>query len=309
MATNHWVADARPMGIGLMVPISEGAAFGGTPHFTDIAEMAEVARQVGFDALWFADHFPFGTPAEGQRGMWEAFTMMAGVAARVPDITIGSLVACTGFRNPGVIAKMTESIDDISGGRFILGLGAGWHQPEFDQFGLPFDYRVSRFEDAIRIIHPLLRQGEATWEGQFYSAKDAVNRPRGPRPAGAPILIGSTGDRMLGLVAEYADAWNTVWHNDAEAVRPLMDKVDAACRHIGRDPKTLVRTAGGNIAMEGYLGRRPNPIEGDDARKAEKIAGVREAGMKHFVAGLDPCTPATIEAFGRVLELLDQSAP
>ncbi len=305
--TDNWVADSRPMGIGLMMPISEGAAFGGTPRFSDIVEMAEVARDVGVDALWFADHFTFGTPEEGQRGMWEAFTLMAGVAARVPDLKIGSLVACTGFRNPGVIAKMTETIDEISDGRFILGLGAGWHQPEYDQFGMPFDYRVSRFEEAVQIIHPLLRTGSATSEGRFYSAKDAVNRPRGPRSAGAPILIGSTGDRMLGIIARYADAWNTVWHRDAEEVRPLMDKVDEACRHAGRDPKTLVRTAGGNVAMEGYLGRRPNPMEGDDEAKAEAIAGFRDAGMQHFVAGLDPSTPATIEAFGRVLELLDRN--
>lgn len=307
-AGNHWIADKRPMGIGLMMPISEEAAFGGTPRFSDIVEMAEVARRTGFDAIWFADHFTFGTPEDGQRGVWEAFTMMAGVAARVPDITIGSLVACTGFRNPGVVAKMTEAVDEISDGRFVLGLGAGWHQPEYDQFGMPFDYRVSRFEDALRIIHPLLRQGQATYQGRFFSADGAVNKPRGPRPAGAPILIGSTGDRMLRLVAEFADAWNTVWHNDAEAVRPLMDKVDAACRHAGRDPKTLVRTAGGNVAMDGYLGRRPNPIEGDDAHKAEKIDAFREAGMQHFVAGLDPCTPETIAAFGRVLELLDERA-
>ena len=100
MAENHWIADPRPMGIGLMVPSSEDAAFGGTPHFSDSAEMAEAARQAGFDALWFADHFTFGTPEEGQRGMWEAFTMMAAVAARVPDITIGSLVACTGLLVP-----------------------------------------------------------------------------------------------------------------------------------------------------------------------------------------------------------------
>ncbi|MDQ4044007.1 MAG: LLM class flavin-dependent oxidoreductase [Chloroflexota bacterium] len=307
MAVNHWVADSRPMGIGLMMPISEGAAFGGTPHFADIVEMGEVARDVGVDTLWFADHFTFGTPEEGQRGVWEAFTLMAGVAARVPDLKIGSLVACTGFRNPGVIAKMTETIDDISDGRFILGLGAGWHKPEYDQFGMPFDHRVSRFEEAIEIIHPLLRRGKASFEGRFYSAQGAVNQPRGPRPQGAPILVGSSGDRMLGIIAKYADAWNTVWHKEAEEVRPLMDKVDQACRHAGRDPQTLVRTVGGNVAMEGYLGRRPNPIEGDDEAKAEAIAGFREVGMRHFIAGLDPSTPQSIEQFGRVIEILDRS--
>jgi alkanesulfonate monooxygenase SsuD/methylene tetrahydromethanopterin reductase-like flavin-dependent oxidoreductase (luciferase family) len=110
---------------------------------------------------------------------------------------------------------------------------------------------------------------------------------------------------MLGIIADYADAWNTVWHKDAEAVKPLMEQVDAACIAAGRDPATLVRTAGGNIAMEGYLGRRPNPIEGDDEHKAEVIAGFRDVGMKHFVAGLDPTTPQSIEAFGHVLERLD----
>ncbi len=305
MATGHWVEDSRPMGVGLMMPIGEGSAFGDTPHFNDIVEMAEVARDIGVDALWFADHFTMGSPEDELRGVWEAFTLMAGVAARVPEVKIGALVACTGYRNPGVIAKMTETIDDISDGRFILGLGAGWHQPEYDQFGMPFDYRVTRFEEAIRIIHPLLRKGEATSEGRFFSANGAVNQPRGPRAAGAPILIGSSGDRMLGIIADYADAWNTVWHKDAEAVKPLMEQVDAACIAAGRDPATLVRTAGGNIAMEGYLGRRPNPIEGDDEHKAEVIAGFRDVGIKHFVAGLDPTTPQSIEAFGHVLERLD----
>lgn len=305
MATNHWVADSRPMGIGLMMPISEEAAFGGTPQFTDIVEMAQGARDIGIDTLWFADHLTFGTPEDGQRGVWEAFTLMAAVAARVPDVKIGALVACTGYRNPGIIAKMTEMIDEISDGRFILGLGAGWHQPEYDQFGMPFDYRVSRFEEAMKIIHPLLRRGQATFEGKFFAAQDAVNKPRGPRSAGAPILVGSSGDRMLGIVAEYADAWNTVWHKDVDAVKPLMEKVDAACEEAGRDPQTLVRTVGGNLAMDGYLGRRPNPIEGDDAYKAETIASFGQIGMKHFVAGLDPTTPASIETFGRILERVD----
>jgi alkanesulfonate monooxygenase SsuD/methylene tetrahydromethanopterin reductase-like flavin-dependent oxidoreductase (luciferase family) len=110
---------------------------------------------------------------------------------------------------------------------------------------------------------------------------------------------------MLGIVAEYADAWNTVWHKDVDAVKPLMEKVDAACEEAGRDPQTLVRTVGGNLAMDGYLGRRPNPIEGDDAYKAETIASFGQIGMKHFVAGLDPTTPASIETFGRILERVD----
>jgi alkanesulfonate monooxygenase SsuD/methylene tetrahydromethanopterin reductase-like flavin-dependent oxidoreductase (luciferase family) len=304
-----WFESERPMSLGLMIPIGEKSHFGETPRFSDMVEIAQTAREVGFEAIWFADHFSFESPDNDEiRGVWECWTMMAAVAAQVPDVQIGALVACTGFRNPGVIAKMTESIDEISGGRFILGLGAGWHKPEYDQFGFPFDYRVSRFEDAISIIHPLLREGKADYQGEFFEANNAVNRPRGPRETGAPILVGSSGDRMLGLIAKYADAWNTVWHNDPEVVKPRMEKVDAACKAAGRDPKSLIRTAGGNFAMKGYMERRPNPVKGEPDEMATRLGGFRDLGMSHFVCGLDPCTPETIRAFGSVIETLDAGA-
>lgn len=234
--------------------------------------------------------------------------MMAAVAAAVPDVQIGSLVACTGFRNPGLIAKAAETIDEISGGRFILGLGAGWHKPEYDAFGYPFDHRVSRFDEAMQIIQPMLREGTATVDGRFFQAKDAVNRPRGPRSTGAPILVGSSGDRMLGIIANYADAWNTVWHGDTSKIPDLMAKVDAACEAAGRDPKSLIRTAGGNIAMGESFGRRPNAFVGTPAEKAQHLHAFRELGMSHFVCGLDACTPATIKEFGEVIEQFDALA-
>lgn len=307
--TPIWFESSRPMSLGLMLPIGESSHFGPTPRFTDMVEMATVARDVGFEAIWFADHFSFTDAETGEvRGVWEAWTMMAGVAAAVPDVQIGSLVACTGFRNPGIIAKMTEAIDEISGGKFILGIGAGWHEPEFEQFGFPFDHRVSRFEDAIRIIHPLLRDGKADYHGEFFQANDAVNLPRGPRETGAPILVGSSGDRMLRLVAEFADAWNTVWHSDPAKVAALMPKVDAALDAVGRPREALIRTAGGNFAMDGYMGRRPNPVEGDAQAMATRLGEFRDLGLAHYVCGLDPCTPATIEAFGKVIEVFDATA-
>lgn len=234
--------------------------------------------------------------------------MMAALAAAVPDVQIGSLVACTGFRNPGLIAKMTESIDEISGGRFILGLGAGWHQPEYDTFGYPFDHRVSRFEEAMQIIQPMLREGAATLEGEFFQARNAVNRPRGPRETGAPILVGSSGDRMLGIIARYADAWNTVWHRDTSKIPDLIAKVDAACEAEGRDPKTLIRTAGGNISMGEPFGTRPHAFEGTAEEKAQHLHAFREFGFAHFVCGLDACTPDTIREFGEVIEHFDALA-
>ncbi len=306
LATGHWPAGRRPMQLGLMVPIAENAAFGGTPRFADMRQMTQLAADVGFDAAWFADHLIMQrAPDDEVRGMWECWTMMAGLAAATDGIQIGALVACTGFRNPGVIAKMTEAIDEISGGRFILGLGAGWHEPEYEMFGFPFDHRASRFEEAIQIIHPLLREGQADLDGRFFQARAAVNLPRGPRPSGAPILVGTSGHRMLRLTARYADAWNSVWHNDPAAVVPLLAAVDEACREVGRAPETLVRTAGGNIALDGYLGRRPDPIRGTPEQIAATIRGFRDLGLQHFVCGLDPCTPQSIEQFARVIELLD----
>ncbi|CAA9578696.1 MAG: hypothetical protein AVDCRST_MAG19-3762 [uncultured Thermomicrobiales bacterium] len=306
LATGHWPAGKRPMQLGLMVPISEGSAFGGTPRFADMLAMTRTAADVGFDCAWFADHLIMQLPPESEaRGVWECWTMMAGLAAATEGIGIGALVACTGFRNPGVVAKMAESIDEISGGRFVLGLGAGWHLPEYEMFGYPFDHRVTRFEEAIQIIHPLLRDGHADVDGTYFQARNAVNRPRGPRASGPPILVGTSGHRMLRLTARYADAWNTVWHKDAAALPPLMAAVDEACLEVGRDPATLVRTAGGNIALPGYLGRRGDPIEGGPEEVAATLRGFRDAGIQHFVCGLDPCTPESIEGFGRVIELLD----
>jgi probable F420-dependent oxidoreductase len=305
---DRWAGAARrwagPPGLelGVMVPISEGAAFGGTPRFADMLAIARAAEEVGFGAVWFADHFVFRFEEDTEpRGVWDCWTTMAGIAAATERIRIGALVACTGFRNPGVIAKMAESIDDISGGRFLLGLGAGWHRPEYDMFGFPFDHRVSRFEESTIVIDGLLRDGAADFEGRFVTARGAVNRPRGPRPDGPPILVGTTGHRMLRLTARYADAWNTVWHPDADAAREALAAVDDACREVGRPPETLIRTAGGNIARDGATGTRPNPMTGDDAEIARRIAGFRDLGFRHFVCGLDPCTPDSVRAFRPVV--------
>ncbi len=312
---NRWPSSPRRMSFGAILPMAEESAFGDTvPHFADILEMTRVANDVGFEAVWIVDHFLFRPEANAQfsmpgtsdeRGVWECFTTMAGLAAATEKINIGSLVACTGFRNPALVAKMVETIDDISGGRTILGLGAGWHKPEYDAFGYPYDHRVARFEDAVEIIAPLLREGRVDYQGEYFQANDAVNRPRGPRPQGAPILVGSNGPRMLRTIARYADAWNTVWHGSPDAIVEQMAAVDAACAEVGRDPQSLVRTAGGNIVMPGTTGRRPNPISGSDEEIAATIVRFRDLGVTHFVAGLDACTPQNLERFGRIIDLVD----
>ena len=307
----RWPASARTMGIGFMMPISDRSAFGGTPRFRDIVEMARVAEDAGYDVLWVPDYLIVRFESEGNatRGVWEGWTTLAGLAASTSRIGIGVLVTCVGWRHPGIVAKMAENLDEISDGRFILGLGAGWHEPEYEMFGFPFDHRVSRFDDAVRIIAPLLHEGTADYQGEYFEVTQAVNLPRGPRATegGPPIMIGTKGPRMLRLTAQFADAWNSDWVKVPAELDPMLALVDEACADVGRDPATLVRTTSSNIAMPGFLGVRPNPITGTSEEIAEAVAAFRPLGMRHHVAGLDPCTPTSLEQYAHVIELIDRS--
>ncbi len=284
-----------------MVPVSQRATFPDTPQFADILEISQVAERIGIEALWFADHFSFTSDTD-LRGSWDAWTLMAAIAAAVPNVQIGPMVACTAYRNPGVIAKMTEMIQDISGGRFILGLGAGWHKPEYDQFGIRFEPRVSQFEEALHIIRRLLRNGEVDVQGNFYQANGAVNLPRAAGGSSTPILIGSSGDRMLGLLARHGDAWNTGWYGSTEGLPEKIAKLDAACEAAGRDQATVVRTVAISIAGEGYTGSRPNALAGDAGMQLAFLYELEELGFRHIIIGLDPCTPLGLEDIAPVIE-------
>jgi alkanesulfonate monooxygenase SsuD/methylene tetrahydromethanopterin reductase-like flavin-dependent oxidoreductase (luciferase family) len=301
--------STRRMSIGVMMPMAERSAFGGSPRFEDIRQMAETVEEAGLDGISFPDHF-VSRPDDpgGVRGFWEVGSIIAAIAASTRVVSLSVLVACAIYRNPFLTAKMAETLDEISNGRFILGLGAGWSKPDFDMAGLPFDHRVSRFEEALSIIHPLLRHGRIDFQGHYYSANGAVSTPRGPRSSsgGIPILMGTKGPRMMRLTAQFADAWNAVYYSDAKELIPLLKVLDEACEQVGRPPESLVRTAGGHIAMEGYLGFRPDPTRGGPAELAEKIEEFRTLGIAHFIASLDPCTPRSIEEFGHVVELLDK---
>ena len=296
-----WPALKAASTLGINIPNSERNHFYGTPQWSDMIEMSEAAAETGFEVLWFDDHFSFPDGEDGLRGQWDAFTLMAAIAARVPDVQIGPMVACTAYRNPGVIAKMTEMIDDISGGRFILGLGAGWQKDEYRQFGIRFEPRVSQFEEALEIIHGLLRKGEADVQGAFYQANAAKNLPRGPRPHGAPILIGSTGDRMLRLLARYADAWNTGGSN-LEQAQEKLDKLNTVCKAEGRDPATVIKTAGVEFAAEGFTGDTKGPMQLDDAGKIAHLNALKELGFDHTLIRITPTTPQTIAGLKPVVD-------
>lgn len=289
-----WFDSPRQMSFGFMLPVREGTMGGETPRFSDHVSMSQLARDVGFEVLWIADHLTH--PHEGGTiGSWEAWTLMSALANAVPDMQIGPLVSCAGFRNPGLMAKMTEMIDEISDGRFILGMGAGWNKDEFDRFGFPFDYRASRFEESIEIIHGLLRNGQATLDGKFWQAQEALNQPRGPRATGAPILVGTNGDRLIHSVAKFADAWNSDWQDSPDDYLPLLARLDAACDAIGRPRESVIRTGSVRFSTD---------TPSDDVQRYLHV--VRDLGIRHLVIGLEPRTSDAIDWFGEEIAQFDR---
>lgn len=197
------------MKIGVIVPGAASDAGGDRPSWPAIASFARAAEAHGLDSVWMFDHF-FHKPSSGPiDGQLEAWTIVSALAAATERVEIGTLVLCSSFRDPSLVAKMAATADEVSGGRLILGLGAGWHDAEYDAFGFPKDHRVERFGEALRIVRPLLRGETVTFEGEYFTTRDAVLEP--PPARDIPILVASFGARMLGLTARHADAWNTAW--------------------------------------------------------------------------------------------------
>jgi alkanesulfonate monooxygenase SsuD/methylene tetrahydromethanopterin reductase-like flavin-dependent oxidoreductase (luciferase family) len=297
--------------IGLYQPPSEFTMAGETPQWENIKEMTLLGEQVGFDSVWMADHLIFRVEDAPEKGMWECLTMLSALAAVTSKVEIGPLVSCMGFRNPALVAKMAETIDEISGGRFILALGAGWHKPEYDAFGCPYDHRYSRFVEGIKIISGLIRDGQVDFQGDFYQANECVIRPRGPRAGNLPIMIGTFGKKMLRVAAEYADIWNADWSQRFSDIAEHDAELTRACEDVGRDPATLERTACVLLETEGAVGRgsshasrnQPTAPMSDD-QVVEVISEYREHGYTHIIVWIDPNTPAAIERFSSVIDQL-----
>jgi probable F420-dependent oxidoreductase len=301
-------APHRPLKVGLFLPTGETMFDGASARWADLVAMVRLAEDIGFDSLWVADHLVMERPTM-QVGAWECWSVLAALAAATRRIAIGPFVSCMGFRNPALLAKMADAVDEISDGRLILGLGAGWHEAEYRAFGYPFDHRYSRFEEGIQIIHALLRDGQVDFDGRYYQARECVLCPRGPRPQGPPIMIGTRGERMLRLVARYADAWNTDWVLPAD-LSSQQAAVNAACLAEGRDPATLERMAATHIDLPG-VERRPfgdtrQRTTGSSEELAVFLRGFADAGITHVQIWLAPNTPEGIEAFAPTLALLKQ---
>jgi alkanesulfonate monooxygenase SsuD/methylene tetrahydromethanopterin reductase-like flavin-dependent oxidoreductase (luciferase family) len=276
--------------------------------------MARVAEAVGFDSVWVADHLLYRDEKHHDLGPWECWSLLAALAAVTQRVELGPLVDCANFHNAAMLAKQAETIDEISGGRLILGLGAGWNEPEFRAYGFPYDHRASRFEEAFAIIRGLVRDGRVDFVGEFNQAPNCVMAPRGPRPAGPEIMIGTRGARMLDLCAPHADSWNA-WYawfgNELDRLPPLLDQVDAACRAVGRDPRTLARTCALLVRLPdlpgvtGYVTGQATALEGRPQQFADTLRGFAALGISHVQLVLDPNTAEAIEAMAPVLALLD----
>ena len=305
--------NGRPLKVGLILPETERQMNGGSARWSDLREMAQLGEQIGADSLWITDHLIHRVPGEEPRGMWECWSLISALAAITETPEIGTLVLSTSFRNPALLAKMAATVEEISGGRLILGLGAGWNEAEYLAFGYPFDHRVSRFEEAVTIITGLLQDGHVDFEGTYYQARDCELRPRGPRANGPPIIFGasSAGPRMLDLTAHHADGWNTWFSstgNRVEGLLPLLEKVDAACEAAGRIPATLERSAAVIVEVGPHepSAMTGPPLTGSPAEIAAGLGAYADAGLSHVQVWLEPNTPAGIEAFVPVLEELDR---
>jgi len=252
--------------------------------------MARAAEEVGFDSVWLGDHLIYDQP---DRGPWEVWTQMAALAAATARVTIGPLVACAGFHPPGLIAKMAATIDEISQGRFVLGLGAGWNRREFDAFGIPYDRRVSRFAEAFRIIVGMLDGERVTLDGEFHKADDVFLLPQPHRRV--PILIGSNGPRMLSIAAEDSQIWNTWWDdfgNTAEGFHELQQRI----------PPQLERSACVLVQIEGQpVEREPTSPAVSAQRFPEALREFEQAGADEVIVVASPITERSIRTLGAML--------
>lgn len=300
--------------IGLYQLAAEYTMAGETPRWENIKEMTQLGEQVGFDSVWAADHLLYRTGSDvAEKGLWECWTLLAAMAAVTDKMQIGSLVTCLGFRNPALLAKMADTIDEICGGRYILSLGAGWHEPEFDAFGYPFDHRYSRFVEGVKIISSLIREGHADFQGKYYQVENCVLRPRGPQAGNMPIMIGTRGPKMMRVTAEYADIWNASWKTRFSEIAENDAELTRACEDVGRDPASIERTACVLIELEGSTGRGssdparniPGPPMSQD-QMVEAIGEFHEKGYNHIIVWIDPNTPDGIERFAPVIEQLKQ---
>jgi probable F420-dependent oxidoreductase len=279
------------MKVGVMLPVGDMDAPADPPiTWADVRTVAETAEACGLDSVWIADHLLAQMQDGIVHGMHDAWTLLSAVAAVTTRVELGPLVLCSSFRDPGVVAKMAATLDEVSGGRLILGLGAGWHDPEYEAFGFPTDRRVSRFAEALEIVVRLLRGERVSFVGRYYHLSEAVLLPAPGRSI--PILVAARRPRMLRLTARWADAWNTAWYAEQnDTLRAEVEEFERALDDTARSGDDIQRTLGI------VVGDEPAEII---ARRLDTWA---ELGFHHVIAGLEPLVPGSVERFGSGVRL------
>jgi probable F420-dependent oxidoreductase len=297
---------ARSLRIGIQLPEVERDV-----RWPEYVAMARAAQAAGFDSMWLGDHLLYRGDGRPERGPWEAWTLLAALAGVTERIDLGPLVACLAFHPPALLAKMAATVDEVSGGRLVLGVGAGWNEPEFQAFGIPFDHRVSRFEESFEIVRRLLSGERVTLPGRFWQEDDAVLLPKPARRP--PIMVGSAGERVLSIALPHVDAWNT-WYdnygNTAEGFAALNSKVSDAAQRAGRAPEEIARSACVLVVLDRAAGDRPlvagvPPLEGSPDRIAAGLRDLAQAGADEAILVVSPITEGSIRALGEVLAILD----
>ena len=283
-----------------MLPLGETDDVGDWPRIRELAELAEAE---GLDSLWVADHF-FHRPPDGEtQGLHEAWTLLSAVAAVTSRVEVAPLVLCGAFRNPGLLANMAATLDVVSNGRLVLGVGAGWHDPEFEAFGYPTDHKVSRFEEWIEIVVRLLRGEHVTFDGRYFETRDAVVVPAPKRRI--PILIAGNRPRMMRLVARHADAWNTAWFGmPDDRLRERLRDLDGALDSEGRDRGDLERSVGLLVRDPDQPGDEDEDwFSGSVEELVELLKAHEQLGLAHAVVILEPRTPQSLRRLAEAVRL------
>ena len=298
------------MKVGVILPI--GSHANQPSPWAEVRAYALAAEAVGLDALWAFDHTIFRFPDEPEWGGLEPWTVLSLIGGQTSRIELGSLVLGMRFRHPALLAKAAATLDDATGGRLTLGVGAGWHDPEYRAFGFPLDNRLSRTEEGFEILRRLLDGERVTYPGRFWQTDDAVLLPTPSRRI--PLLSSARGGRMMRIVARWADAWNGAWvaRPDDPLLVSRSAELDRACETVGRDPAAVERTAGVSIrfpdaTLPGPTGNRVKDLMGDAAALAAGLAAFEAAGYRGVMIWPEPMNVHSIERIGEAVALLDRS--
>ena len=286
------------MRIGIQLPEVEREI-----RWPEMAAIARAAEDSGFDSIWMGDHLLYRGGARSERGPWDVWTQLAALAAVTKRVRLGPLVAATAFHAPGTLARMAASVDEVSGGRLILGLGAGWNETEFTAFGFPFTETVSRFAESFEIIRRLIAGEHVTFHGKYHTVKDAVLLPAPARRI--PLMLGSNAARMLSISLPHVAAWNT-WYtsygNTVDGFAKLNARIDEAARQAGRDPRDIARSACVLVAVGGASGERPHDVPAVEAKDLRThLRELERHGADEVIVVLDPIDERSVREVGRIV--------